>query len=198
MPTHGREFAPRNLAQQASYHGARRRLRELPGLRLAEREAAHQRRAEERRAAVEAKRSKRESREWRRQQLRDWDDENAAKRANARAALDALRMDPAYDLERRWGRRVNDGTLYDAQAWRSRGRLVPVTERTRYSGGVRREVVDWTDILDREAQSAGYDPLELPRQFERIRKQRAAVLALAREAEEGRRERDEFARESLT
>lgn len=108
----------------------------------------------------------------------------------------AVTADPAFGLFRQWERRIDEGTYYSAEHWHRSGRLVPVTQRTRYSHGgtVKRDVVDWTDVLDRPAQEAGLEVNELPAHFDRLRKQQAAAGRLAREAEAARRDADELAR----
>lgn len=187
MPVHPGTFE--NLADLAAYQQARRDARELADRVRSERREEH-----ERRARIRA--TEREQRQDQRELLRELRAEAEEHRANARAMREALRNDPIYDLHRTWGRRIDQGTLYDAQAWRQSGRLVPVSPKMRYTvgGAAKRDVVDWTDVLDRHAQELGVDVLDLPRQFERVAKQETRTYELARKADESRRWADEMAR----
>jgi hypothetical protein len=179
----GLEHSPEALKHQANYWGAIRRQ---------EREREQERRREEQRE----RKTKRDDDAWyakyqrdERRALRNEAAGHAAElRLQARDQLNALRESPEYGLYKTWGPRVDRGTMYDAITWRQSGRLVPVPERMRYTagGGARREVVDWVDILDREAQELGMDVQELPNRFTQLDKQVKLAQSMAREADRAR------------
>lgn len=184
MPTNGGgEFSPEALAHRAAYWTDRRRLREASAEYRASQRAARER---ERAALRERARSERDRRSWAREYVAGIRADQQERREKLRTERDGIRADPLYALYRQWGRRIDNDVVYDRAAWR-RGRLVPVLAHMRYQGGGRREVVDWTEILDRDAQELGTNVQDLPRRFDRLRQAEARLHRLAREEDEERR-----------
>lgn len=162
------------------FDAARLRALQAGGSASRELRARRERERADARAVAAARREQREDRKLLLSEMRG---EADVARQTARSAYEALRQHPLYGMWRTWAPRMDRGTLYDAKQWRERGRLVPVTERTKYTQGGRREVIDWTDALDREAQQAGVHTLDLPREFERLSRQEHAARLAAREAD---------------